>query len=127
MCIRVQDTWGEHACTLLKYFISEGLACQQQLLHVHDGCDSDGLLSQLPKLVEKSETGTGQDGGTSASSSAVDALELKIAWQYKRCVYLSPCLGHACTDASLCGTLPCTCQKAPCQTLVHHQALCLRS
>lgn len=124
MYIAIQDTWGAHGSTLLKYFMSEGLACQQQLLHVHDGYDADGLLSQLPKLVEKSEKGIDPDGSTSASSSATDATELKIAWQYKRCACSTSCPGHACTrrwkhaactDATLCDTMPCTYMRA-CQT-----------
>lgn len=79
----MQDDWGKLAHTLLQYFIAEGLACKQRLLHVHPTGDSSRLMQQLPCLVVKNET--------SASKESADVKgpeqELRIAWQYKRCVW----------------------------------------
>jgi PAXNEB protein len=82
----MQAEWGEHAQTLLKYFVAEGLACRQQLLHLHDGSSSNGVLSSLPKVMDAVKgVAEGEEASGSGSQDAGDKAELKIAWQYKRC------------------------------------------
>ena len=92
-----QDAWGEHAATLLKYFMAEGLACRQQLLHLHDGGKIRGLLDALPKLLPAAGESSSAAKAASAAAAAPET-ELKIAWQYKRC-------GTGC-HMQLLGTIP---------------------
>ena len=54
----LQDAWTPHACTLLKYFAAEGVACQQKVFWAGPPEPSAGnqagaspLVSRLPKQV----------------------------------------------------------------------------
>ena len=79
----MQDEWSEHASTMLKCFMAEGVACKQQLLHGHHGLEPTGLLTQLPRLVSKKSVAAASTAVDSASGRGQES-ELKIAWQYRR-------------------------------------------
>ena len=79
-----------HAATLLKYFMAEGVAAQQQLLHLHSGTGgARGLLAHLPRLLGHANSASATEKADKSSLPTAKAEpekpELKIAWQYKRC------------------------------------------
>nr|CAD7409755.1 unnamed protein product [Timema cristinae] len=84
-----EDTFGNYAKLLLKYFLAEGVMCRHSLLVASQDSDPEKMVSELPAPVQ-SELSSGHSGANTQED------KMMIAWRYQnmRTVQSSPTGSH---------------------------------